>query len=113
MSILLKYGPQSVHCYEDDEMDVAKAKQAEIGGELYFPKSMIREPSNADELASTINGLPPWLRQYIHDLATRCDPAGDVRDLFMARQANEALQRKIQRLEEKKDNDTFQSLESI
>ena len=28
--------------------------------------------------AAEINALPDQVRQYIHDLETRCDPAGDI-----------------------------------
>lgn len=39
-----------------------------------------------------INALPFPLRRYIHDLETRCDPAGDVRALALTRDENAALQ---------------------
>lgn len=32
-----------------------------------------------------VNALQPGLREYVHDLATRCDPSGDIRHLTMAR----------------------------
>lgn len=38
-----------------------------------------------------INALPERVRLYIHDLETRCDPAGEVRDLWAQREAAAAL----------------------
>ena len=35
--------------------------------------------------AEQINALPDGLRTYIHALETRCDPAGEVRELVVAR----------------------------
>jgi len=32
-----------------------------------------------------VNNLPEPLRKYIHDLETRCDPAGDVAELTLTR----------------------------
>lgn len=37
--------------------------------------------------AENINALPERIRKYIHDLETRCDPAGEVRELTIARDA--------------------------
>ncbi len=48
--------------------------------------------------ARHINALPDPVRKYIHDLETRCDPAGDIRELTLLRDQNEALQRKIEEL---------------
>jgi hypothetical protein len=31
--------------------------------------------------AGEINGLPEKLRRYIHDLETRSDPAGDIKEI--------------------------------
>ncbi len=43
-----------------------------------------------------INRLPEPLRDYIHDLETRCDPAGDVQRLFLLDQENKALRAKLE-----------------
>ena len=43
------------------------------------------------DLAAMINGLPEPLRQYVHDLETGCDPAGEVRELFLLRQEREIV----------------------
>jgi hypothetical protein len=45
------------------------------------------------------NRLPAPLQTYIHDLATRADPAGDVQDLALARMTIAALQQHIRELE--------------
>jgi len=41
--------------------------------------------------AAHINALPEPIRQYIHDLETRCDPAGDVQTIACLRQRVAAL----------------------
>ena len=35
--------------------------------------------------ADCVNALPENLRKYIHDLETRCDPAGDVAEIILTR----------------------------
>lgn len=42
-----------------------------------------------------INALPERVRRYIHDLETRCDPAGDVAALAAARENAAALAREL------------------
>jgi len=42
--------------------------------------------------AAAINALPGPLRQHIHDLETRCDPAGEVAELRLMRDQNRMLQ---------------------
>lgn len=46
------------------------------------------EPS----LSGKINALPDWARQYIHDIETKCDPAGDVRTITELRDTIRALE---------------------
>lgn len=48
--------------------------------------------------AAEINRLPARVRQYIHDLETRCDPNGETRQLWILREQNIALQKKIKEL---------------
>ena len=43
--------------------------------------------------AENVNALPDALRSYIHDLHTRADPAGDVRELIITRDLSYALER--------------------
>ena len=38
-----------------------------------------------------INALPEPIRRYVHDLETRCDPAGDVRTIVCQRDQIEGL----------------------
>ncbi len=45
--------------------------------------------------AENINALPSSLRQYIHDLETRCDPAGEVQALRCAQEDVVALQAQL------------------
>lgn len=44
-----------------------------------------------DGSAAAVNALPDRLRRYVHDLETRCDPAGDVRTIFAQRLELDAL----------------------
>ena len=46
-----------------------------------------------------INALPGPLRRYIHDLATRADPAGDVAEIALLKENNAALWARIRELE--------------
>jgi len=41
------------------------------------------------------NALPEPVRKYIHDLETRCDPAGDVRTIAILRENVRALEAKL------------------
>ena len=40
-----------------------------------------------------INALPAPLRRYIHDIETKCDPAGDIRTIAVLRDHLEAFSR--------------------
>lgn len=42
-------------------------------------------PSDWTPTAANVNALPEPVRRYIHDIETRCDPAGDVAALTLAR----------------------------
>ena len=46
-----------------------------------------------------INALPEKFRQYIHDLETRCDKSGDVQTIALLKEDREALQRRVEELE--------------
>lgn len=48
--------------------------------------------------AENINVLPERIRSYIHQLETRCDPAGDTRELIIARGTCKALEAELDRL---------------
>ncbi len=43
-----------------------------------------------------VNALPDPVRRYIHDLETRCDPAGDLRELILTKVENRALTRLLE-----------------
>ncbi|AWM38143.1 hypothetical protein GobsT_37590 [Gemmata obscuriglobus] len=49
-----------------------------------------------------VNALPEPVRRYIHDLETRCDPAGDVRALSLLTDENAMLRAKIQEMREQR-----------
>lgn len=51
--------------------------------------------------ADHVNALPDALRRYIHDLETRCDLAGEVRALTIARDTAHALSVRVTELETK------------
>ena len=46
-----------------------------------------------------INALPEPIRRYIHDLETRCDPAGDVAQIACLRETCGALSKRVAELE--------------
>jgi hypothetical protein len=48
-------------------------------------------PDDWTPTSAAINALPEPLRRFIHDIETRADPAGDVRDLHVARENAAAL----------------------
>ena len=48
---------------------------------------------------ANINALPLEIRTYIHDLATICDPAGDIRTAHVVTENNLALIAKLQEAE--------------
>jgi len=49
--------------------------------------------------AAAINALPGPLRQHIHDLETRCDPAGAVAELTLMGDQNQMLQAHVAALD--------------
>ena len=49
--------------------------------------------------SENINTLPGPIRAYVHDLETRCDPAGDVAALACARDNVAALAARVRELE--------------
>lgn len=52
--------------------------------------------------AAQINRLPKALRDYIHDLETRADPAGDLQRLALAEENVRALTAKIAELQRRR-----------
>jgi hypothetical protein len=51
--------------------------------------------------SSEINALPQPLREYIHDIEARCDPAADIRKLRLASEENDLLRRQLAILKER------------
>jgi hypothetical protein len=49
--------------------------------------------------AENVNALPDPLRSYIHQLETRCDPSGELRELVLLREENAMLRGVIGRLD--------------
>jgi hypothetical protein len=49
--------------------------------------------------ADEINALPEKLRRYIHDLETRCDPAGDIQQIGSLTEQRDALVTRVKELE--------------
>lgn len=49
--------------------------------------------------AEAVNALPEPLRRYVHDLETRCDPAGDVQTMAQLRDEKYALTKLVEELE--------------
>lgn len=45
--------------------------------------------------AENINALPEPIRRFVHKLETRCDPAGDSRELTIARDTIRQLEAKL------------------
>jgi len=54
---------------------------------------------SAEVTAQEVNSLPEKLRRYIHDLATRSDPAGDIRTIASLTDQRDALVRRVKELE--------------
>jgi hypothetical protein len=46
-----------------------------------------------------INALPDRVRQYIHDIETRCDPTGEVQTIWSQREQIAGLVTKVRELE--------------
>lgn len=51
-------------------------------------------------LASEINALPARMRQYVHNLVSDADPAGDKMRLLIAEENNAALSARVVDLEQ-------------
>src|SRR5215471_3765713 len=67
------------------EIDATEAAVA--GGEGWLPT------------AANVNALPEGIRRYVHDLETRCDPAGDVQKMSLQADTIRGLDAKVRELE--------------
>lgn len=56
---------------------------------------LARLQSDWTPTAANVNALPDPVRRYVHDLETRCDPAGDVARLSLLQDENAQLRAKI------------------
>ena len=67
--------------------------------------------------ADNINRLPDPLRRYVHDLITRCDPAGDVQRIAVLEDQNRALRTLLRQAHSRPVEDrrqtTFSPLEAL
>jgi hypothetical protein len=61
---------------------------------------MTKRTASIYPTADEVNGLPEKFRRYIHDLETRCDKSGDVQTIALLREDGDALQRRVEELEE-------------
>ena len=59
---------------------------------------MTRHWTGWQPTSANINQLPELLRAYIHALETRCDPAGELRELVIARDTCRALEAELETL---------------
>ena len=48
--------------------------------------------------------MPERVRRYIHDLVTRCDPAGEVQERWSLREQRDGLVAKVRELEKELAN---------
>ncbi len=65
--------------------------RSDWGDVEYIRADLVVERAEFEPTPEGVNALPEPLRQYIHDLETRCDPAGDVQRIAFLRQENEGL----------------------
>jgi len=54
-------------------------------------------PDDWRPTADSINALPQPLRRYIHDLETRCDPAGDTMLIYELKEQLRTVEAMLQR----------------
>jgi hypothetical protein len=56
--------------------------------------------------AENINKLPDPVRRYIHDLETRCDPAGELRILVLCQDTVRQLAARLAEVERERERET-------
>lgn len=104
---------QQAHLSADENCEVLEAKLAEAticdichGKGYWISKEganitcdcLIREERALNEFSPTaacINRLPAGVRRYIHDLESRCDPAGDLQHIAFLTQTVAGFERKL------------------
>lgn len=72
-----------------------------VRGHITVPDDAVSTEAQKEAYPSSdeIRQLPDHIRSYIHDLETRCDPAGDLRRLDAERQKRRELEAEVERLE--------------
>lgn len=73
-------------------------REARVALAFWMNEAQCRADARAQQwlpTADAINALPEPLRRYIHDLETKCDPAGDLRELALARDTIRYLEAKV------------------
>lgn len=70
-------------------------------------------PEDWSPTSDAVNRLPDPLRDWIHRLETRCDPAGDVRSLEKAREDVRALRIRVEELEDELEAARSHDLEGM
>ncbi len=53
--------------------------------------------------ADNVNALPAPVKSYVHELETRCDPSGELRELVIARDTCHALDARCEALTAERD----------
>lgn len=74
-----------------DINEAISARDAEIA----LLKEQLSAVSDFKPTSACINALPDSIRQYIHDLETRCDPAGDIQTMASLKDQRDALAKQL------------------
>jgi len=70
-------------------------ERAELFIEIRSQITYLRNQGEWTPTAENINHLPRNIRRYVTDLATRCDPAGDIQALALAKETVKAQEKEI------------------
>lgn len=87
----LRASIQSLVANADQMAQAEKALQAK----LHEAEAQVPRWDDWTPTAEAINALPEPLRRYIHDLETNCDPAGNIRELALARDTIKYLEAQV------------------
>src|SRR5215475_5945544 len=79
--------PSVVRFMLHEFLAIDATEAAVAGGEGWLPT------------AANVNALPEGIRRYVHDLETRCDPAGDVQKMALQADTIRGLDAKVRKLE--------------
>jgi hypothetical protein len=84
------------------ELEHYRALHPLFGGESDDSPPVVEEPRRTASCYPSVdetNAMPEKFRLYIHDLETRCDKSGDVQTIAILREDRDALQRRVEELE--------------